>query len=624
MAIDKLLATISFVFIAFASGIIAFTAPATGYELSIYDAYPLYFWFFLIGSIACGVLILVHQAFSEQRSQWWLAGFLAIIFCNMVIVSLPLFRGYAVYGRADTLSHLGVMKDILLTGHVDNYYPLVHNLGAIISNVTGLAQGGVLYVLLPVFSVIFVLNVYLLATAIASQRGQVLLIVAFASPLIFSYYHVHIHPFVISMYMVLLLLYFFHQRGKLLAHKVENMIALLLVAFFITFAHPHIAFMVIKMMLVFGLSKVILRLLLKYKKAISLEPAKISRYFSMAGIMFAIFWIWYMSFPGFERNFTMVLDWMLYGKGTIAATEIVMALEAKGLSLFQTIYLFIIKYGAIFIYFLTSLAAVVLILWQTIFKRHKLSVMNLTYALQLIAALSVATFSLFAHTALMQFPVRIASFPLLLSVVISGLLIYNISRNGFSERDHEKGSASVRSVFIGVTALIIITSSTISIFNVYMSPITFEVNVQVTKMEITGMSWFIHHRDHNILLATSARFGVLRFEHLIGGVAQSGEKRIKKDPVPIPFQCEDHLHKSIGESFDSPGRYMIITKLDRVTPMAYTENARRHIAELRSDSTAAQIYSNGEFEVWRIYGKYHPKTEQEKNLQQALRIHPSR
>ena len=49
MAIDKLLATISFVFIASASGIIAVIPPVAGFELSIYDAYPPCFWVFLFG-----------------------------------------------------------------------------------------------------------------------------------------------------------------------------------------------------------------------------------------------------------------------------------------------------------------------------------------------------------------------------------------------------------------------------------------------------------------------------------------------------------------------------------------------------------------------------------------------
>jgi len=67
--IDKLLSIAAFIFITSALYIIAITPPATGYELSIYSAYPSYFWFFIIASSACGIGILIHQAFAEEKSN---------------------------------------------------------------------------------------------------------------------------------------------------------------------------------------------------------------------------------------------------------------------------------------------------------------------------------------------------------------------------------------------------------------------------------------------------------------------------------------------------------------------------------------------------------------------------
>ncbi len=143
--IDKLLATVAFIFIATALFVVATACPATGYEISIYDAYPSYFWFFIIAAIACGIIILVRQAFAETPSHWWIAGFLAIMFANLVILLLPIFRGYATMGRWDVLSHIGYTRDILLTGHltsygeaVANYYPVIHIIIATLSHLTGL------------------------------------------------------------------------------------------------------------------------------------------------------------------------------------------------------------------------------------------------------------------------------------------------------------------------------------------------------------------------------------------------------------------------------------------------------------------------------------------------------
>lgn len=85
----KIVSVIAFIFITFALIIIARTPPASGYELSIYYAYPWYFWYFFCISIICGILILIHQAFTEQESNWWLIGLCIVIFSNTIFLGLP-------------------------------------------------------------------------------------------------------------------------------------------------------------------------------------------------------------------------------------------------------------------------------------------------------------------------------------------------------------------------------------------------------------------------------------------------------------------------------------------------------------------------------------------------------
>ncbi|KAF5431156.1 putative membrane protein [Candidatus Methanophagaceae archaeon] len=118
--ITKILAIIAFIFIISVLAIIAKTPPVSGYELSIYDAYPWPFWMFICISISCGIIILIHQAVSEQeqKSNWWLIGLCIVILSNAIFLGLPFFRGYYIYPTGDALSHLGWMKDIITTGHI--------------------------------------------------------------------------------------------------------------------------------------------------------------------------------------------------------------------------------------------------------------------------------------------------------------------------------------------------------------------------------------------------------------------------------------------------------------------------------------------------------------------------
>ncbi|MCK4733231.1 MAG: DUF1616 domain-containing protein, partial [Methanophagales archaeon] len=105
----KIVAIIAFIFIISALTIIAKTPPASGYEISIYAAYPWYFWFLLVGAISCGITILVHQAFAEQKSNWWSIGLSIIIFTNLIIILLPIFRGYFISSGGDEITHLGMI-----------------------------------------------------------------------------------------------------------------------------------------------------------------------------------------------------------------------------------------------------------------------------------------------------------------------------------------------------------------------------------------------------------------------------------------------------------------------------------------------------------------------------------
>lgn len=150
----------------------------------------------------------------------------------------------------------------------------------------------------------------------------------------------------------------------------------------------------------------------------------------------------------------------------------------------------------------------------------------------------------------------------------------------------------------------------LSIFNVYGSPRVVRGNWQVSAMEITGAEWFSNCHDNDIVTATVG-VGVRRFEDLTFGREYPYTEKAKLDRALIPSHFGYDGNISVAETFDFEDRYLLTCEAGRVAINVIPEIARpkaHHYAEddfakLIADPTVAQIYTNGEFEVWRVYGK---------------------
>jgi len=610
----KIIAVIAFSFIILALTIIARTLPASGYEISIYDAYPLYFWVFICISITCGILILMHQAFTEQKSNWWFIGLCVVIFSNAIFLGLPFFRGYFIYPSGDALTHLGAMKDIITTGYIgkDNFYPIVHLLGVILLKITELSRGAVTSLLFVFWSIMYLLNTYLLGTMVANRREQALLITAFACPLVFSCLHTLIHPSLLSLFMVPLMLYFYHRREKLPSGQIESTIVLILLAFAITYTHPVTCLFAITVFLAFNISRVL------YKQIANRKQFALPRALSTGGnyniplIMSIVFFMWYFSYASIQGNFRRVHNFLVYGSEVSLFADQTRQLAMAELSTSQTIELFIYRYGAISLYLLISVIAVIMVVKWSISNKTELEPMNLAYGIQFIVAVLVSAFSLFALTGEYN-PVRISRFFLLIAPVVSGLVIYRFIDD--IDKTHQQTTNTTRwkrkrEVVICFTTVLILMVAILSILNVYGSPRVVKGNWQVSAMEITGAEWFSNCHDSDIATAAIG-VAVRRFEDLTFGRGYPYTERAKLDRVPIPSHFGYDGNISVAETFDFEDRYLLTCEAGRVTinvipevvrPKAHNY-AEEDFAKLTADPTVAQIYANGEFEVWRVYGK---------------------
>jgi hypothetical protein len=325
--------------------------------------------------------------------------------------------------------------------------------------------------------------------------------------------------------------------------------------------------------------------------------------------MSAVFFMWYLSYASIQRSFRSVHNFLVYGSEVSLFGDQTRQLAIAALSTSQTIELIIYKYGAPVLYLLIAVIAVVMVLKWSLSKKTELESMSLTYAIQFIVALLVSAFSLFAFTGEFD-PVRIARFFLVMAPIVSGLVIYRFIDKGSQQVLNTNRRKRKRGVFISLATILILTVVILSIFNVYGSPRVVRGNWQVSEMEVAGAEWFSNSHDNDIITAT-AGVSVRRFEDLTFGRGYPCTGRAKLDREPIPSHFGYNGNISVAETFDFEDRYLLTCERGRVAINVIPESARpkaHHYGEddfarLMADPAVAQIYSNGEFEVWRVYGK---------------------
>ncbi|MBX0297755.1 hypothetical protein [Haloarcula nitratireducens] len=138
----------------------AHQAPATGYELSIYEATPISVW---VGLGAALIVSIVLIAILDSKIGY-VSGLLALISW----ASMGPIRGHL--SGADTLVHLGEVKYIIATEKLRNgFYPVTHLLSTNLSSIGGLSPRQSLILTTPIFVALFVIFITLTVRRFADR-----------------------------------------------------------------------------------------------------------------------------------------------------------------------------------------------------------------------------------------------------------------------------------------------------------------------------------------------------------------------------------------------------------------------------------------------------------------------
>ncbi len=602
----RILAIIGFFGIASALYVIAITPPASGYEISIYDAYPYYFWLFLIATIACGLLILVFQAFAEEPSRWWIAGLSAIFFANLVILLLPMFRGYITFARTrgDELTHIGYIKDILLTGHFAvvgqsgaNPYPVIHILGANLSLVTGLTPELFAELFPGFFTLFYIVSIYLLSQEIASSRGQALLITAFGSLLLFKHENLMLGPAVECFYMLPFTLFLLY-KARILANRVSYSLLLVLVLLLTPVFHPgEGSIFLILTFLCIGFSFWCYQRIKKpLEKAGSTGsvPQNI-RSINPSLILFVIWFMWFSASSVFSGVVRSTWNWLAYQMGSTTAMEYGAVLAKAGLSLPEFVELFLKMWGQAVIYGLVAAVISILVWKRFLSPKGRINAGQFSFSC-LFIVFGVLLFVTFFTRAIWVDFTRVARYVIFAATILNGMGLYSLFHNWHK---------TIGAVFI---AILLVASATIGVFNTFPSPIVAEANSQVTNMEMTGMAWFFEHQD-NSLLIDDRDVPQKRFWVALYGVS-THSYNIRHYPPDSPADHFGYLENSLyGESY-TEDRYYVDSKLSRIIYPELAPKSRLLWKMMpedfyrldNEDTSVSKLYSNGEFWVYYVQG----------------------
>jgi len=562
---------------------LAATPDATGYEISIYRAYPWYVWALSVSALLVGSAVVVRSAATGTAA--WRYGLLLLLTVVGLLVFLPFVRGYAVFGRADVLSHVGFIRDVVTTGHVSdgNIYPNLHLLALTLAYVTGVAPSTALMALAGVGSLFGVVSLVALLWA-ALGRRQALLAAPFAVALI----AVQSVPYVFSSLLVPFVLYLFVRERRTRTRRIRA--ALVLALFALVIYHPITALFVVLVVAVYGVARWLHRHGVLSGTDGTIGPVGTV---PLSQLVVAVFAIWYLDFGKIVERIGIVATNLAAPGGGSSIQSYSATVAQYSPALGDVFRIAALRYGPAAVllpvggyYALTFVA-------DTLRGRDTGGVVRSAF---------VGAFALFTGLSALFFVVdmlvgfgRPLVYAELFGVALAGAWFHRL-------RDRLGSPAAVHAVVYVAVACLLVTT----VFGLYASPLTVGENQQVTESELAGSEWYLDHRDRQDDLA---EFGVetYRFRDAIHGRDSYGDEQVvTSDTERIPRGFGYAGNETLGASYTGD-TYLILTEAGRqFYPGIYPDYRGfwkfepAEFDRLARDPTVSAVYDNGEYDVYRV------------------------
>lgn len=586
--------TAGFALVAVLTFILFSTPPANAYEMSIYEAYPWYFWALAIVALLIGHYAVLERVFGgdAERGAWRL-GLLLILVVEALLLLLPYFRGYPVFGRGDVLTHVGQIVSIQATGIAgqQDIYPNLHFLVLSFSYASGVEPLHLINSVAVVIS-LFSLVASFVLVATVYDRTRALLSLPFVTLLIGGTAHVNPSPFPQSVLMIPFVLYLFFKEQRTRSTAIRVAVTVTIAAMVVY--HPLTTLFLLFAFAVYTAVRFLHdRGALggdsdEWRNAVGATP--------IAHLALGMFAAWYLDFSQVTGKIqTVVQTFVASESGPSTFDSYSSTVSEATPALIDLVRIGLVKYGMSVI--LLSLAGLYA-LWalSSADRRRDLGVYRTTF---------IGGFALFAGIAvpflIMDLVVGFGR-PLMLARIFAALLVGSLFYALYRSADTD-GKRVVRVGCYLVLACLVV----ISTFGLYYSPYAIERNHQVTNAELDGADWTLEFRESD---NPTIQYGInlRRYRDALYGTAGYTEDKVipASTTVGPPPHFNYTERDTLGASYEED-RYMLITRSGRIFYEEMYPDYREFwqfddgdFARLERDGTVSHVYANGGYDTYLV------------------------
>ncbi|MFC1898795.1 DUF6541 family protein [Chloroflexota bacterium] len=583
----------------------SWNTPATGYEASIYTATPPMVWVVLFVSIICGAGIVVQQIYTREheRRNLWKIGLLLIVLSVTTVLSLQIIRGYAMWGRGDVPSHLGIVQDIISNGHIgrQNFYPAAHIYLTQFSSICDIAPIVISKYMPIFFALLYVLFIYLLAKSVLPHKSQRILVIlaAMASVTFLHDYRNtlilvpnHLANFFLPLVFFLLIKKSATNTSGL---RMQFSLLILVTILFLPLFHPVPAFALLVMVLTIWFPAKIFN---KFKRGastgITISSPRLDATISLLLIIWIITWI--SSFSVYESIISN-----LY----ILATEesqthldlLLINIQYAQLYGYNSVAQFIKVYGCQLIYLVLLLISIPVVLKRL--NKEYSPLVSLYGPFGMFILLT----GIFYISNVIGGPMRIFQYSIMLSTIFTGFTLYWI----IEKAQHSYHLIYLPGLYSSLVLLLLILVFTGGILRFYPSSYTLVPNAQITQTEIEGMKWCFDNKNNDIGIS-SIFIDAKRFADFL--VTPEERKHLRYTPIETsetraPWHFGYDENATIGDSYVGDN-YLALNEMDRVIyqevfqGMAEFRFNPTNFEKLQQDTSVDKVYSNKGLDIWYI------------------------
>lgn len=490
----RILLVAQFISILIGEALLGLTPAATTYEFSVYPVYSTIFWGIMLSIIIGQILLLVNNR-DSKLSYIEIFNIAGLIIATTLLLLIPVFRGYVMYGRGDPMTHIGYIKDILNNGHISlnaprpDIYPVLHILGAtlkITSNILLLKE--TIYIPYLFYMTVFIPGFYLMAKYFLGFNKDIRhLFMLFSFLPLFGTFQVHMYPHMMSFFLIPLILYSVAKIPKsTIKFEVISGIFMAMLVYF----HPITCVYLL----------VILSFLIISKRIVNAEAnRKLIQASKQLLLIISVVWVsWYFSYKLIVKNLSLILLSILVGKENEAFQIYVSMLSRYSISMIEIVKVALYQYGT---YFILGTGSFIWIL-KNLKKRDDKQSRLYFFALMFLIFGIWSIANMFIHFVNFY---RVFKFLILFSTPIVAYSIYTIIKR------HNRKIA----VF-GVILFIIILDY-FAVFTLYPSFNSRTPNPQVSLTEYIGMNEFFTYRNEQLDVYDIGIYP-MRFCHAINGI----------------------------------------------------------------------------------------------------------